>query len=207
MPFSQSHFPTKPKQYFPYLSLAVVSIVLHYFFQVMQDGLGYADLLTLHIDTFSLTRTYSVFTAHLLHTNDFHLWINIFGILVLWLLHGEYMNWSQFALLYIAICSFVSLGLFVYSDTLMSYVGLSGLLHGIFAWGVILDISNKRKTAYILLLGLVIKLIDEQYSGPSEQLADMISANVAINAHLYGAIAGGILGALTVKNKLINQIK
>jgi membrane associated rhomboid family serine protease len=46
-----------------------------------------------------------------------------------------------------------------------------------------------------MLIGVTIKLIHEQLVGANEQVSDLIEANVAIDAHLWGAI-GGLLFVL-----------
>jgi len=49
-----------------------------------------------------------------------------------------------------------------------------------------------------LLIGLVIKLVDEQFFESSPFMAELIEAGVAINAHLYGAVIGLGLGVINV---------
>tara|TARA_E500000331_G_scaffold290512_2_gene286557 strand:- start:40 stop:255 length:216 start_codon:yes stop_codon:yes gene_type:complete len=46
----------------------------------------------------------------------------------------------------------------LYSAALILYAGLSSALHGIFVWGMVRDFEKGDKTAWILLVGLVIKL-------------------------------------------------
>ena len=91
---------------------------------------------------------------------------------------------------------FVSILVWLASPHLSAYVGLSGVLHGVFAWGIIQDFKHKRVSAYLLLAGLIIKLIDERFFSTNDFMANLIGASVAIDAHLYGAIAGIILGVL-----------
>ena len=88
-----------------------------------------------------------------------------------------------------------SVGIHWFSPDIKQYVGLSGVLHGLFIWGAIEDIKAKDRTGYLLLLGVILKIAHEQYYGASEDVADLIGANVAINAHLWGAI-GGVLAVI-----------
>lgn len=46
-----------------------------------------------------------------------------------------------------------------------------------------------------MLIGVTIKLVHEQIVGANEQVSKLIEANVAIDAHLWGAI-GGLLFVL-----------
>lgn len=78
----------------------------------------------------------------------------------------------------------------MFTSDLMRYVGLSGVLHAFFAWGALQDIKHKEKTGYLLFLGLWAKIIYEQLYGASAEVSAMINATVAVDAHLWGAIAG-----------------
>jgi rhomboid family GlyGly-CTERM serine protease len=137
-------------------------------------------------------------TAHFVHTNFVHYAFNMIGLALLWFLHGEYATNRGYIVNFLLISVGISLCILVFSPDLGSYVGMSGVLHGIFAWGVIIDISKKRKSGYLLMIGLIVKLADEQWFSSSTFMADMIGVNVAIDAHLYGAIIGLLVGILTV---------
>lgn len=78
----------------------------------------------------------------------------------------------------------------LFSPDLIWYAGLSGALHGIFAWGACVDIKEKMKSGWLLLIGLAIKVGYEQIDGSSEQVANLIDAKVAVDAHLFGALTG-----------------
>ncbi|HCB15825.1 MAG TPA: rhombosortase, partial [Alteromonas sp.] len=89
-----------------------------------------------------------------------------------------------------------SLGIYFLSPQLIWYVGLSGALHGIFVWGAFMDILNKVRSGWLLLAGVAAKLVFEQLQGSSEDVASLIDANVAVDAHLYGAVCGVLLFVL-----------
>ncbi|MEP7766379.1 hypothetical protein, partial [Sanguibacter sp. 26GB23] len=46
------------------------------------------------------------------------------------------------------------------------------------------------KTGWLLLIGILIKVGHEQIFGASQDIADLINATVAIDAHLFGTISG-----------------
>jgi rhomboid family GlyGly-CTERM serine protease len=73
------------------------------------------------------------------------------------------------------------------------YVGLSGVLHGLFVIGAYFDIRQKLKTGWVMLLGVWVKVIYEQIFGASADVAKLIEANVAVDAHLFGTITGCII--------------
>ena len=93
------------------------------------------------------------------------------------------------------------------SSDIQVYVGLSGVLHAVLCIGAIKDIQYKEPTGKILLLGLVFKVGYEQYQGPNAELGQLIDANVAIDAHLYGVISGFILAFILSSTGFIQALK
>lgn len=129
-------------------------------------------------------------TGHFFHTNEYHLLLNLAALWMLWGLHKQYYNIYCYSLLFITLALTCSIGLYYFSPDLYRYVGLSGVLHGVFVWGAIIDIKHQDKTGYLLLLGVWLKIIYEQIYGASSDVANLIAANVAVDAHLWGAIGG-----------------
>lgn len=189
------NFPMEKAQFMPYLVVACLSIVLYFLGDMATDLSEFSRQALEHMQWWRLV------TAHFVHTNGIHLLLNLTGLLLLWLLHGEYTEPRSFYLLLIILTIVVSSGVYFFSLHLASYVGLSGVLHGVFAWGVIQDIKWKRKSGYLLLLGLTIKIIEEQWFSSNELMGNLIQAKVAVDAHLYGAI-GGLILAVFISPKL-----
>jgi len=128
-------------------------------------------------------------TGNFLHTNGWHLLFNLAGLVLLHLLFGQY--YSARSLLGFTIINASSVGLLLYffSPDIAYYVGLSGYLHGLFVIGCLSEIDNGIKTSYLLLGAIAAKIYYEQTAGASAQMSELINANVAVDAHLYGAIA------------------
>jgi rhomboid family GlyGly-CTERM serine protease len=86
--------------------------------------------------------------------------------------------------------------LYFLSPQLHGYVGLSGALHGtIVAFGLA-DWPKNKWTSTALIIGVTAKLIYEQLYGSSESVKQLINANVAVDAHLWGAVSGVLVGAV-----------
>lgn len=164
-------------------ALLLLLATLAYFFPQALNSLEFNRTA---IEQYELWR---LFTAHFYHTNLNHLLLNIGGLVLLWLLHGQFYQTKIFLALCFNSALLTSLGLLFFTDMSL-YVGLSGILHGIFLWGALRDIQSHEKTGYLLVLGLMAKLIYEQVVGASAEVASLINANVAVDAHLYGAISG-----------------
>ena len=72
------------------------------------------------------------------------------------------------------------------------YVGLSGVLHGLFLYGALREIRFYPASGYVLLAVLLAKLSWEFFNGALPGSEDMAGGRVLTEAHLLGAI-GGIL--------------
>lgn len=129
-------------------------------------------------------------SGHLLHTNGFHLLLNLAGLLMLWALHGRFYSIKNYSALFLFCSLFTSIGIYFFDPTLIQYVGLSGVLHGIFVFGALMDIYTKDKTGYLLFFGVWLKIAHEQFYGANTNVSDLIEASVAVNAHLWGALGG-----------------
>lgn len=179
--------PLKPQFSLGPLILAVVCIALYMAGPSVTNQLAYDRYAIQSLETWRLI------SGNLVHTNGYHLLLNILGLTLLWALHGEYYRPVTFLKLFVWCSLGTSLGIYYFSPQLIWYVGLSGALHGIFVWGACMDILNKVRSGWLLLAGVTVKLIYEQYQGSSEDVANLINATVAVDAHLYGAVCGGLL--------------
>ena len=187
-----AHLPLHKNQFGGYLLLGISCIALFaidYLFSTNIDELLHYDRASLH--NFEYWRLLS---AHLLHTNEWHLLLNMLGLILLWLLHGDYANTKNLLIQTSVLALCISICLYFFTPKLNAYVGMSGVLHGLFVIGAMIDILLRKKTGYLLLIGIAIKVIDEQISPPDSDLQALIEANVVIDAHLYGVIFGIIVG-------------
>lgn len=140
------------------------------------------------------TQIWRAFTGHLLHSNNWHLLMNLGALVLILMLHQLYYRLNSFLLLLICGCVGISVLLYWCSPDIKIYVGLSGWLHCLITVGALLDIKHKMQSGWLILLGVVAKVLYEQWQGPDADLASLIQANVAIDAHLYGVICGLLLG-------------
>ncbi|MFT4836914.1 MAG: rhomboid family GlyGly-CTERM serine protease [Psychromonas sp.] len=142
-------------------------------------------------------------SATFCHTNFNHLAMNVAGLIITLVLFIDLFKTIKIFPLIIFCSLFIGLCLFFFDTEVIWYVGLSGVLHGLFSYGVISDVAKKDPWGYLLGAGLVIKVIDEQMFGASQSTVDLIAAEILINAHLYGAIAGFIF--FTYKKYIIKN--
>jgi rhomboid family GlyGly-CTERM serine protease len=132
-------------------------------------------------------------TGHFLHTNTSHLLLNLTGLTLLWALHGHHYKISRYSIQFLVLCLGTSIGLYYFAQHMQWYVGLSGVLHGLFVIGAYFDIRQKLKTGWIMFIIVWVKVIYEQVFGASADVAKLREANVAVDAHLFGTISGCII--------------
>lgn len=132
-------------------------------------------------------------TANLLHTNHWHLLLNLTGLSLLWLLHGQHFNTNRYVLWLLLAGMLTNLLLLLIMPELDRMVGLSGALHAMVVLGALADIRRKDRTGWLLLLLVLAKVGHEQLQGADSQLADLIAAQVAVDAHLAGVVAAMLL--------------
>jgi len=165
-----------------------------------------SEFLVYQRDLISQGQFWRVLTGHFFHTNGYHLILNLAALFMLWALHGNFYQVKSYCLLFCISAITCSLGLYFFSPEIIQYVGLSGVLHGVFIWGALMDIKHKDKTGYLLAIGVCLKVAHEQFYGASSDVSDLIEASVAIDAHLWGTI-GGILFFMLTLLFLPNQVE
>ncbi len=134
-------------------------------------------------------------TGHLVHGNAWHLTLNVAGMGLVALLFGrDYSPWQWLGILLASIAA-IDIGFVFYEPQLEWYVGLSGVLHGAIAAGLMAwwHYENRVLTLSVALL-LIFKLIWEQHRGALPFSGDM---PVIVDAHLFGA-CGGLAGAALI---------
>lgn len=133
-------------------------------------------------------QVWRILTGNFLHTNGWHLLMNLVGLILLSQLFGRgYSHWT-FILFTLTNCVMVGALLYWFTPDIYYYVGLSGYLHGLFVFGCLDEIRRGIKFSYLLLLGIAAKIFHEQFYGAASEISELINAAVAVDAHLYGAI-------------------
>ena len=137
------------------------------------------------------------------HTNLPHFLMNCLGLIVITTLFIKTFKESSIWPLFIFSSIFISFCIYFIEAENIRYVGLSGVLHALFAYGVCRDCLRKDRWGYILACALLIKLASEQYFGASQTTRELINASVLVNAHLYGAISGATFTMLNFSKKTL----
>jgi len=133
-------------------------------------------------------------SGHFVHLGWSHLVLNVFGLILIWLLFHKTASDRRWLSVLLVSALGISLLLLWLNPNLQWYVGLSGVLHALFVFGSLNEISMGRKSSWILLAVVSGKLAWEQISGPLPGSEQSAGGNVIVDAHLYGAILGLLTG-------------
>jgi rhomboid family GlyGly-CTERM serine protease len=161
-------------------------------------GESFTQILVYHKQLIAQGEFWRLLSGHLLHTNGYHLVLNLAALFMLWALHSRFYSIKNYIALFLFCSIFTSVSIYFFDPTLIQYVGLSGVLHGVFVFGALMDINAKDKTGYLLLLGVWLKIAHEQFYGASSDVSNLIEASVAVNAHLWGALGGLLFSILYI---------
>jgi rhomboid family GlyGly-CTERM serine protease len=152
---------------------------------------GLYDTLVLKRDAIILQGEYwRLLSGQLIHGNWPHCWLNLGGLLLVCWMFGSLAGVKSWFYATLAIGLGVGLSLLLLEPHIQIYRGISGIQHGMLAFGAVLVYRQSRAWS-LLLIGLVIsKIVWEQYQGPLPGSEALIPGRVAIEAHLYGVITG-----------------
>ncbi len=180
--------------YFPLMAVSLVCLALQF------EPL--ASLTEWHRQWISEGQWWRILSGNFTHTNFAHLVMNLAG---LWVIHFIFKPEHRsfiFALLFISL----AVGLLNLFSDMISYVGLSGVLHGLFAYFALQEALNGRKSSWLLVIGVLAKVTWEMTMGASQSTSELIQARVAVEAHMYGALSGLILGFFATKPPLLGHL-
>ncbi len=131
-------------------------------------------------------------TGHFAHLGYQHLLLNLAGLLLVWLLVGRHHNTRQWYTVSATSIAIMGLGFWLLDADMRWYVGLSGLLHGLLLAGGISGIRSLPGESMVICAVVVGKLLYEQLVGPLPGSEAVAGGAVIVNAHLYGAVGGGM---------------
>jgi rhomboid family GlyGly-CTERM serine protease len=147
-------------------------------------------------------------TGHWVHANAAHVILNAIALLLLpYVLPAPTRR--QFWGLLLSLSALLSVCLFFLNPVLQQYVGLSGVLHGLYACMAVyaLRLRHEWRFAFVVLGALGVKLLLESTFG-AESTAQLIGVPVYFSAHREGSVLGlllGVLGLVCQKRTAIGQ--
>lgn len=147
-----------------------------------------------------------LFSGHWVHLGWSHLILNLAGLLVVWALVGDVLSRLGWFVLVSAGSLFISLALWFFYPQLQWYVGLSGLLHSMLLAGALLQFVGGDRGAAVLALLVIGKVGWETLWGPLPGSESAAGGAVVTEAHLYGAVAGGMFATLVLRCQVCGRL-
>lgn len=135
-------------------------------------------------------------SAHLVHLSLYHASLNLLGLLALIVLCPQPLPAREWLRRLALLCLLTSLALYLLAPKVDRYVGLSGVLHGLFLLGLVPMARRRDLIASGCLLYLFGKLIWEILVGAPLSDEQAIGGRVVTESHLFGTLAGLAYGLL-----------
>lgn len=159
-------------------------------------------LLSCFLQTFDLVDSWSfdrelikqgdiwrLLSGHMVHLNWSHCLLNMAGLMIVACFFSTHASLKQWFFVLLVSACVVSAGIWWLLD-IDYYVGMSGVLHGLFLYGALREIRYFPLSGYILVCVLIAKLTWEVFYGALPGSEDMAGGRVLTEAHLFGAIGG-----------------
>ena len=142
---------------------------------------------------------YRLLTANIVHLNSSHLLLNGLGLMLVAVFFSSHLKTWHWLLLLLLSSLAVTIGIYFFNPEIRRYVGLSGVLHGLFIVAALIEIKRFPLSGWLLLLVLTAKLLWEQMNGAMPGSESMINGHVVVDSHLYGALAGLFYGLVLTR--------
>jgi len=177
------------RRHIPPLTLSVLSLLL------AVGGEKFSVMFRFERTSIAAGELWRLLTCHLMHLGWTHLLLNLTGLLLVWWIVGAAYSLRQWCWLIALIAPGIAGALYLFNPELSWYVGLSGLIYGMLASGLVGRFSHHPRESVIIGAVLAIKLLWEQQYGSITE--SFLTGPVVLDAHLYGALAG-ILSATVI---------
>jgi rhomboid family GlyGly-CTERM serine protease len=138
-------------------------------------------------------------TGHLVHLGVSHTLLNLAGLVLVWFLVGRAFSTRQWLWVMAGSVAAIDVGLWFGSPDLGWYVGLSGLLHGMLAAGIVAGLAARSGESLVLAVVVAGKLAWEQFAGPLPGSEATSGGAVIVDAHLYGVIGGALVAVMLIR--------
>ena len=135
-------------------------------------------------------------SGHFVHLGLRHFALNAAGLVLVWSLVATSCRAAKWLVVMLVTIAGIDLGFWYLQPQLNWYVGLSGLLHGVLAAGIVAGFSRDRRDLWVLGVLLTGKIAFEQIIGPLPDSEESVGGAVITAAHLYGAIAGAVAASV-----------
>lgn len=133
-------------------------------------------------------------SGHFVHLGFYHLVLNLIGLAALVLLSERRVSVHEWCRRLLVLSLATSAALLLFVPTLTTYVGLSGVMHGLFVLTLAPQAVRGDRLAQLALLYLFAKLLWEWHAGAPIAVERAVGGHVVTQAHLFGTLAAVVYG-------------
>lgn len=133
-------------------------------------------------------------TANFVHLGGWHLFLNVLSLALLVALCPDRLSPMEWLRRVLLIGLGMSLGLHWFVPGLATYVGLSGLIYGLFALGLGRQALAGDRIAIASVVFLACRIIWELTIGAPESEQQLIGGGVVAESHLSGVVSALLYG-------------
>lgn len=149
------------------------------------------DALSLDPTRVAAGEVWRLLTGNIVHFGWLHTLMNAAALLLGVLAFFADYSLKKFSLLLFWCCASVGVGIYLLNPEYAPYAGLSGAIHGLIVAGLLLTRSYPIWIRVLALGLVVVKLMQENSAGyTATDLQALLPVAVAVESHLYGALAG-----------------
>ena len=161
---------------------------------LLLQGAGLVEALRFDRQAIDGGAAWRLLSGNFVHLGTAHLAMNLTGLALVVALVWPRFGALEWAALTLGASLFVGLGLYLFNPEIGWYVGFSGTLHGLIVAGCLADLREYPRSAALLLALVAVKLLWEQIVGALPGSEATAGGRVVVDAHLYGAVGGALLG-------------
>ena len=184
--------PTKPiKFHYQYHASHIIWFLLFLISCTLQ-AFGWVDNWRFNRNMVEQGDVWLLLSGHIVHLNWSHWLLNMAGLAIVAFFFSSHATLKQWLLVVLVSAVIISAGIWWWMPDIIYYVGLSGVIHGLFLYGALREIRFYPVSGYVLTAVVIAKLSWEFFYGALPGSEDMAGGRVLTEAHLLGAI-GGIL--------------
>lgn len=170
------------------LLIAVVCLALQVCGNWAQEWLSYDRA------AFASGQWWRLLSGNFLHLGFHHLMLNLLGLVALVLLCPQPLPLREWLRRLVCLSIGVTAGLNLLAPQWSNYVGLSGVVHGLFVLGLVPQALRRDRIAIACLLYLAGKLGWEWVMGVPVSDEQAIGGRVVLEAHLFGTLTAIVYG-------------
>ncbi len=181
--------------------IALVSIIIAF------SGESISDILRYDAQAIKNGEIWRLVTAHFVHLSLPHLWLNLAGLTLVFAFFAQCVSIKYWLVCLGVNALGISLLIYFFNPEIGWYVGLSGVLHGLFILGGIADIQYRKWEGVGFTAIVLGKVIYEQLAGPLPGSEENAGGPVLVDAHFYGAMIGLVLSLPLLFKMWKNDLK